>query len=79
MAGMSRKAGKFYAPAEPKLAFAVRIRGINGVSPKVRKVLQLLPLRQAFLGMFVKLNKALINMLRIAEPYMRGGTQTSSQ
>ena len=32
---MGRKAGNFYIPAEPKLAFVIRIRGINGVSPKV--------------------------------------------
>ncbi|KAL7842902.1 hypothetical protein SRHO_G00245910 [Serrasalmus rhombeus] len=70
---MARKAGNFYVPAEPKLAFVVRIRGINGVSPKVRKVLQLLRLRQIFNGVFVKLNKASINMLRIAEPYIAWG------
>lgn len=46
---------------------------INGVSPKVRKVLQLLRLRQIFNGVFVKLNKATINMLRIAEPYIAWG------
>ncbi|KAG5202909.1 hypothetical protein JEQ12_002492 [Ovis aries] len=34
MARMARKAGNFYVPAEPKLAFVIRIRGINGVSPK---------------------------------------------
>ncbi|KAK2117006.1 60S ribosomal protein L7 [Saguinus oedipus] len=65
MARMARKAGNFYVPAEPKLAFVIRIRGINGVSPKVRKVLQLLRLHQIFNGTFVKLNKASINMLRI--------------
>ncbi|KAK2090428.1 60S ribosomal protein L7, partial [Saguinus oedipus] len=65
MARMARKAGNFYVPAEPKLAFVIRIRSINGVSPKVRKVLQLLRLRQIFNGTFVKLNKASINMLRI--------------
>ncbi|XP_066512207.1 large ribosomal subunit protein uL30 [Hoplias malabaricus] len=70
---MARKAGNYYVPAEPKLAFVVRIRGINGVSPKVRKVLQLLRLRQIFNGVFVKLNKASINMLRIAEPYIAWG------
>ncbi|XP_060729295.1 60S ribosomal protein L7 [Tachysurus vachellii] len=70
---MARKAGNFYVPAEPKLAFVIRIRGINGVSPKVRKVLQLLRLRQIFNGVFVKLNKASINMLRIAEPYIAWG------
>ncbi|XP_032611364.1 large ribosomal subunit protein uL30-like [Hylobates moloch] len=73
MARMARKAGNFYVPAEPKLAFVNRIRGINGVSPKVRKVLQLLRLRQIFNGTFVKLNKASINMLRIVEPYIAWG------
>lgn len=60
-------------PSEPKLAFVVRIRGINGVAPKPRKVLQLLRLRQINNGTFVKLNKATINMLRIAEPYIAWG------
>eukprot|EP01028_Stygiella_incarcerata_P009782 TRINITY_DN47227_c0_g1_i2.p1 TRINITY_DN47227_c0_g1~~TRINITY_DN47227_c0_g1_i2.p1 ORF type:complete len:154 (-),score=3.73 TRINITY_DN47227_c0_g1_i2:36-497(-) len=73
VARMARKAGNFYVPAEPKLAFDIRIRGINGVSPKVRKVLQLLRLRQIFNGTFVKLNKASINMLRIVEPYITWG------
>merc|ERR1712168_616524 len=69
----ARKVGTYYVPAEPKLAFVIRIRGINGVSPKVRKVLQLMRLRQIFNGVFVKLNKASINMLRIAEPYIAWG------
>lgn len=51
---------------------------INGVSPKVRKVLQLLRLRQIFNGTFVKLNKASINMLRIVEPYIAWGWVTCS-
>ncbi|KAB0342070.1 hypothetical protein FD754_018996 [Muntiacus muntjak] len=63
----------FYVPAEPKLAFVIRIRGINGVSPKFRKVLQLLHLQQIFNATFVKLNKASINMLRIVEPYIAWG------
>ncbi|KAL4844064.1 hypothetical protein H8958_005310 [Nasalis larvatus] len=70
MARMARKAGNFCVPAEPKSAFVVRIRGINGVSPKVRKVLQLLHLHQIFNGTSVKLNKASINMLKIVEPYI---------
>ncbi|KAF7653516.1 hypothetical protein LDENG_00082110 [Lucifuga dentata] len=73
MGRTARKVGNYYVPAEPKLAFVIRIRGINGVSPKVRKVLQLLRLRQIFNGVFVKLNKASINMLRIAEPYIAWG------
>ena len=43
----------------------MRIRGINQVSPKVRKVLQLLRLRQINNGVFIKMNKATTNMLRI--------------
>ena len=70
MARMARKAGNFYAPAEPKLAFVIRIRGISGVSPKVQKVLQLLRLQQIFSGTIVKLNKASVNMLRTVEPYI---------
>ena len=53
--------------------FCVFPCSINGVSPKVRKVLQLLRLRQIFNGTLVKLNKASINMLRIVEPYIAWG------
>ena len=55
----------YYVPAEPRLAFVMRIRGINQVAPKVRKVLQLFRLRQINNGVFIKLNQATINMLRI--------------
>merc|ERR1711936_1118945 len=30
----ARKEGNYYVPADPKLAFVMRIRGINQVSPK---------------------------------------------
>ncbi|XP_060989840.1 large ribosomal subunit protein uL30-like [Dama dama] len=73
MAGMARKAGNFYVPAEPKLAFVIRIRGIKGVSPKVLKVPRLLHLQQIFNGTFVKFTKASINMLRIVELYIAWG------
>lgn len=72
----AKSKGNFYIPAEPKLAFVVRIKGIIGVAPKPRKVLQLLRLRQINNGVFVKLNKATINMLRIAEPYITWGYPT---
>merc|ERR1711923_444671 len=70
----AKKAGNFYVAAEPKLAFVMRIRGINQVAPKVRKVLQLFRLRQINNGVFIKLNKATINMLRICEPSIPWGT-----
>merc|ERR1712055_1195461 len=68
------KEGNYYVPGDPKLAFVMRIRGINQVSPKVKKVLQLFRLRQINNGVFIKLNKATINMLRICEPYITWGT-----
>jgi len=70
----SKKEGNFHVLGEPKLAFVMRIRGINQVSPKVRKVLQLFRLRQINNGVFIKLNKATVNMLRICEPYIAWGT-----
>jgi len=65
--------GNFYVPDEPRVAFVMRIRGINQVHPRVRKVLQLFRLLQINNGVFVKINKATVNMLRIAEPYIAWG------
>jgi 60S ribosomal protein uL30 len=65
--------GNFYVPAEPKVLFVVRIVGINNVSPKVKKILQLLRLRQIHNGVFVKANKATLTMLRLVEPYVTYG------
>ena len=69
----ARKSGNFYVPAESKIAFLMRIRGINGVHPRPRKIMQLLRLRQINNGVFVKLNKATVQMLRIAEPFITWG------
>merc|ERR1712130_76045 len=70
---MAKRSGNFYVPAEAKLAFVIRIRGINQVSPKVKKALQLLRLRQINNGVFVKLNKSSLNMLRLVEPFVAWG------
>nr|XP_025044674.1 60S ribosomal protein L7 [Pelodiscus sinensis] len=72
MADQNQRAGSSYSPFHPSMSFFT-LYSINGVSPKVRKVLQLLRLRQIFNGTFVKLNKASINMLRIVEPYIAWG------
>jgi len=69
----ARVAGGFYVPAEAKVALVVRIRGINCLSPTVRKILQLFKLRQLHNASFVRLNKATINMLRKVEPYIAYG------
>ncbi|XP_029175162.1 general transcription factor 3C polypeptide 2-like isoform X2 [Nylanderia fulva] len=69
----AKNRGNYYIPGEARLAFIIRIRGVNQVAPKVRKVLQLFRLKQINNGVFVKLNKATINMLRIVEPYITWG------
>merc|ERR1712142_1228394 len=71
---IAKSQDNFYVPSQAKLAFVIRIRGINQVSPKVKKALQLLRLRQINNGVFIKLNKATTNMLRICEPYIAWGT-----
>lgn len=60
-------------PEEPKLAFVVRIKGINKIDPKKRKTLQLLRLLQINNGVFIKLTKATMEMLKIVEPFVAYG------
>jgi large subunit ribosomal protein L7e len=65
--------GSFYVPAEPKLAFVVRLKGINHMAPKPKKILQLLRLNQINKGVFVKLNKATLQMINWVEPFVAWG------
>jgi large subunit ribosomal protein L7e len=64
----------FFIAPETRIIFAVRIRGINAMDPKTRKILQLLRLRQVHNGVFVKVNAASLNMLRLVEGYITYGT-----
>ena len=69
----AKMSGNFYVEPEAKLAFVVRIRGLKEMKPKVRKALQLLRLRQIYNGVFLRINKATVNMLRLVEPYVAWG------
>ncbi|CAO1614078.1 unnamed protein product [Parajaminaea phylloscopi] len=69
----ARASGDFYVPAQPKIAFVVRLRGVNNIAPKPRKILQLLRLCQINNGVFVKLTKATQQMLQLVEPYVTYG------
>ncbi|KAL7718352.1 60S ribosomal protein L7 [Entamoeba marina] len=74
--------GDLYAEAEPKLIVAVRIRGINGVSPKIRKIMKLFRLRQIYNAVFIKANASTLKMLRLIEPYIayeRGALKINGQ
>ncbi|KAL9103849.1 MAG: hypothetical protein Q9187_008962, partial [Circinaria calcarea] len=70
---LSKQEGSYYVPAEAKLAFVVRIKGINKIAPKPRKILQLLRLLQINNGVFIRLTKATGEMLKIVEPYIAYG------
>merc|ERR1719387_3069313 len=65
--------GNFFVEPEPKLLFVVRISGINKISPKPRKILQLLRLRQLHNGVFLKVSKPMMNMLKYIQPYVTYG------
>merc|ERR1711972_1101560 len=68
--------GNFFVEPEAKLLFVVRIVGIIKMSPKPRKVLQLLRLRQLHNGVFLKVNKPILQMLKLVQPYVTYGFPT---
>ncbi|CAG8634085.1 6270_t:CDS:2, partial [Cetraspora pellucida] len=69
----AKACGNYYVPAQPKLAFIIRIKGINHIPPKPRKILQLLRLLQINNGVFVRLTKATKQMLQLVTPYVAYG------
>lgn len=70
---LAKSNGNYFVPAQPQLLFVIRITGINDMSPKVKKVLQLFRLLQTNNGVFVRLNKATSQMLQIIEPFVTYG------
>ncbi|ODV65670.1 60S ribosomal protein L7 [Hyphopichia burtonii NRRL Y-1933] len=69
----AKAAGSYYVEAQPKLVYVIRIKGINKIPPKPRKVLQLLRLTQINAGVFVRLTKATAELIKLAEPYVAYG------
>jgi large subunit ribosomal protein L7e len=65
--------GNLFVAPEPKIVFVVRMKGIMRAHPKTNKILQLLRLRQLNNGVFIKVNKATLTMLRLVEPYVTYG------
>uniref|UniRef100_A0A7S0WER7 60S ribosomal protein L7 n=1 Tax=Chlamydomonas leiostraca TaxID=1034604 RepID=A0A7S0WER7_9CHLO len=63
----------FYVEPEAKLMFVVRIRGLNKIHPKTKKILQLLRLRQINNAIFLRINKATMGLLKRVEPYVSFG------
>jgi large subunit ribosomal protein L7e len=73
LARAAKQDGSFYIPAEAKLIFVIRIKGINKIPPKPRKILQLLRLLQINNGVFVRVTKATSEMIKIVEPWVAYG------
>jgi len=72
----AKVAGNFFVEPDAKLLFVMRIVGIIKLSPKPRKVLQLLRLKQLHNGVFLKVNKPILNMLKLVNPYITYGYPT---
>jgi large subunit ribosomal protein L7e len=72
----AKKDGNFHVEAQAKIAFVIRTRGIHKLAPKPKKIMQLLRLRQLHNGVFIKLNRATVNMIRMVEPYVTYGYPT---
>lgn len=64
---------ELFVEDEPKFLLVVRIKGINKVPPKEKKILQLLRLRQIHNAVLIKNNKAVMSMLRRVEAYVTYG------
>lgn len=73
LARVAKQDGSFYIPAEAKLIFVIRIKGINKIPPKPRKILQLLRLLQINNGVFVRVTKATTEMIKVVEPWVAYG------
>merc|ERR1712217_908649 len=69
----AKVAGNFFVEPEAKLLFVMRIVGIIKLTPKPRKILQLLRLKQLHNGVFLKVNKPILNMLKNIQPYVTYG------
>jgi 60S ribosomal protein uL30 len=73
---VSRNMKKFFVPMKPTIIFAIRIKGINGIPPRARKILELLRLKRINNGIFLKSNSSVLSMLKKIEPYIAYGFPT---
>ena len=65
--------GSIFVEPEARVALVIRTKGIMKMHPKPKKILQLVRLRQIHNAVFLVINKATINMIRKAEPYIAYG------
>ncbi|KAL2753298.1 hypothetical protein ACRALDRAFT_2029164 [Sodiomyces alcalophilus JCM 7366] len=73
LARVARDNDSAYVPAEANLIFLIRIKGINRIPPKPRKILQLLRLLQINNAVFIRATKATTEMIKVVEPWVAYG------
>ena len=69
----AKAAGSIFVEDAPKFFLVVRTKGLNRIEPKAKKILRLFRLHQLNNAVFVKNNKAVMNMLRVIEPWVTYG------
>ena len=72
----AKKNSQFWVEPEPKSFLVVRIKGINKIPPRPRKILKLFRLLQLHNAVLVKNNKATKQMIKFIEPYVTYGYPT---
>jgi len=72
----ARAQGAFYVPRESRVILMTRIRGINHMAPGPKKILQLFRLRQIHNAVFIRVNRATLNMIKKIEPFVTFGYPT---
>jgi large subunit ribosomal protein L7e len=73
---ISRDMKKFFVPIKPTIIFAIRLKGINGIPPRSKKILDLIRLKKINNGVFLKLNSSSLQLLKKIEPYVAYGYPT---
>ncbi|KAF7682812.1 60S ribosomal protein L7 [Astathelohania contejeani] len=63
-----------YVPKEAEFFLVVRIRGVNNVPPKERKIMELFRLNKQYSAVFVRNNKSIKQMLQKVRNYVAWGT-----
>mmetsp|Transcript_36630 Transcript_36630/g.96500 ORF Transcript_36630/g.96500 Transcript_36630/m.96500 type:complete len:168 (+) Transcript_36630:294-797(+) len=70
---IAAREGKFYIPENKKVLFVIRVKGINKISPQIKKILELFRLNKINHGVFVKINSSTISMVKKIEKYVAYG------
>ncbi|CAI2378857.1 unnamed protein product [Moneuplotes crassus] len=69
----AKRDGSIFVEPEAKVALVVRTKGIMKMKPTSKKILQLIRLRQINNAVFLKINKATLNMLKRCSPLVTLG------